>query len=177
MNADLFPTPAPDFSDPLGLLRACHTRIRRHCETLSKLADHIQAQGVDADARKAAAQVLLYFNTAGRHHHGDEDEDLFPLLARQSLKLADRVHRARKEHEELKGSWQRLAPLLERPATIADPAAFAAAATAFCERQLQHVAYEEEELLETAQHILGKDDLRKLGSAMAKRRGRLVTFD
>jgi hemerythrin-like domain-containing protein len=141
------------------------------------LADHIQANGIDSDARKAAAQVLLYFNTAGRHHHGDEDDDLFPLLARQSLKLADKVHRARNDHAALGELWQQLAPLLERPATITEPALFTAAATAFCERQLQHVAYEEEELLETAQHILGKDDLKKLGNAMAKRRGRPIAID
>jgi hemerythrin-like domain-containing protein len=177
MNSDLFPAPAPNFADPLGLLRACHGRIRHHCETLAKLSAHIQANGVDSEARKAAAQVLLYFNTAGRHHHGDEDEDLFPLLARQSLKLADKVHRARQDHAALDGLWQQLAPLLERPATITDPALFAAAADAFCARQLQHLGYEEEELLEVAQHILGRDDLKRLGNAMAKRRGRPIAID
>ena len=50
-----FPESAPDFTDPLGLLRACHQRMLDHCERLLRLADHLQDHGADSDAQQAAA--------------------------------------------------------------------------------------------------------------------------
>lgn len=176
MNDGLFPSAAPDFSDPLGLLRACHQRIAQHCDTLLRLADHLQAQGVDADARKAAGQVYRYFSTAARHHHQDEEQDLFPLLARQSLKLADRVHRLHRDHERMDGLWQALAPQLEKLGSIEDFAAFKAEVEAFGTAYRDHIAFEEEDVLDVAQHILSSDQLKKIGRSMAERRGQQVAF-
>lgn len=55
-------------------------RIEAQCETLKKLAFHLRDHGNDEQARQAAAYVLRYFDTAGMHHHRDEEEDLFPAL-------------------------------------------------------------------------------------------------
>ena len=168
---NLFPTAAPDFTDPLGLLRACHERILTHCSLLLQIAERIQAEGVDDEVRQAAAKVHRYFSTAGRHHHADEEEDLFPRLARQSLKLADLVHQLRQEHEAIDTLWGSIEPLLARPANISDTAAFADQAKALAEAYQAHVAKENDDLLVFAQHIFGSDELKKIGAAMAKRRG------
>jgi len=167
---DLFPTAAPDFSDPLGLLRACHERVLQHCETLLKLADHLATQGVDQEAREAAAKVFKYFSVAGRHHHQDEEQDLFPRLARQSLKLAELVHQLKQEHQVLDALWEQLQPLLAKPATIEDSTAFLALAQQFAEAYRTHVQRENEELLDRAQHIFGRDELKQIGEKMAERR-------
>jgi len=171
MSNELFGESAPDFSDPLGLLRACHSRIEQHCATLQRLSEHLRAQGVDSEARTAAGKVHHYFSTAGQHHHQDEEQDLFPLLARQSLKLADKVHRLRQEHHQLDALWQQLAPLLARPATLTDHDAFAALVEEFVSAYRSHIAQENDELLEMARHILGRDELKKIGVRMAERRG------
>jgi hemerythrin-like domain-containing protein len=168
---DLFPPAAPDFSDPLGLLRACHERVLQHCETLLKLADHIAAQGVDQEAREAAARIYKYFSVAGKHHHQDEEQDIFPRLARVSLKLADRVHQLKQQHQSIDALWQQLAPLLSRPASIEEHAAFKALAQQLAEAYREHIRKENEELLDVAQHIFGRDELNQIGEKMAERRG------
>ena len=172
MNANtLFPPAAPDFSDPLGLLRACHERVLKHCDTLENLAAHLADKGLDQDAKEAAAQVHKYFSVAGKHHHQDEEQDIFPRLARQSLKLADLVHRLKQEHQAIDTLWAPLAPLLARPATIQDHDAFSALAQQFADAYRAHVRLENEDLLNMAQHIFSSDELKRIGEKMAERRG------
>lgn len=172
MNQSPFPEAAPDFSNPLGLLRACHERILQHCATLERLAEHLRTHGVDAEARTAAGKIHHYFSTAGQHHHQDEEQDLFPRLARQSLKLADRVHRLRQDHARMDGLWLQLGPLLAVPSRITDLDAFAALVAEFAALYRDHIASENSEVLELAEHILSSDELKKLGQQMAERRGR-----
>ena len=63
--------PAPQFDDPLGVLRACHRRMERQLATLSRLRRHLPANHADDDARVAAAATMRYFDTAAPHHHDD----------------------------------------------------------------------------------------------------------
>jgi hemerythrin-like domain-containing protein len=167
----LFPPAAPDFSDPLGLLRACHERVLKHCDTLENLAAHIGDRGIDQDAKEAAASVHKYFSVAAKHHHQDEEQDLFPRLARQSLKLADLIHQLKQDHEKLDALWEQLEPLLKHPAKIEDATAFLELSQQFAEAYRAHVRRENEDLLDMAQHIFGSDELKQIGEKMAERRG------
>jgi len=171
-----FPESAPDFSDPLGLLRACHQRMLDHCERLLRLADHLQSQGADNETATAAAAIYRYFTTSARQHHNDEEQDLFPRLARESLKLADLVHRLKKEHGELDALWHGLEPLLLRPGQIADLSGFREQCHRFVEAYQRHIRVENSELLEMARHILSQAELKKLGASMAERRGVRVSY-
>lgn len=166
-----FPTAAPDFNDPLGLLRACHERVLKHCDIVENLATHLADKGPDLEASEAAGKIHRYFSTAAKHHHEDEEQDLFPRLARQSLKLADLIHSLKHDHQQLDALWSEIAPLLARPAAIEDMDAFHKLARRFAEAYRSHVKRENNELLETAQHILSSDELRQIGQAMAERRG------
>ena len=83
---------APDFSDPLGLLKACHQRMLGFCDLLEKIIEHIKEHGVDADVNQSAQKVHRYFSSAAMFHHMDEEQDLFPLLIGSSLKLATIIH-------------------------------------------------------------------------------------
>lgn len=161
----------PGFDDPLGVLRACHERMLAHCDILEKLPAHIAAEGVDAEARSAIRNVVTYFSTSAVHHHQDEEQDLFPILNRQSLKLADIVHRLKRDHEKLDQMWQQLSAALKTPATLADNTEFAEQAKAYCDACRQHITVENKELLSMAQHILSSRQLEDLGKAMARRRG------
>ena len=168
----LFPSAAPDFSDPLGLLRACHQRILSHCATLQRLVAHLREQGADAEARKAAGTIYRYFTTAGRHHHDDEEIDLFPHLARQSLKLADRVHRLRQDHLRLDALWGELEPLLKNPQSALERDDLEVLVGEFTALYADHIQRENDELLEMAAHIFSRAELQKLGKRMADRRER-----
>jgi hemerythrin-like domain-containing protein len=164
---ELLGAAAPGFDNPLALLRACHDRILKQCATLRRLIPHLATYGADAAAREAAARVLRYFTTAGRHHHEDEEIDLFPLLARDAA-LAPLLANLKAEHAVLDARWAALEPLL---ATLPDSALFATQALPLCEAYEAHVEKENKTLLPAAQQLLTSDELRRIGKAMAARRG------
>lgn len=173
MGLDDALTPAlPGFDAPLDMLRACHQRMLAQCDLLDKLVAHIAERGVDEEARKAIGRVVTYFATSAVQHHRDEEEDLFPLLVRQSLKLADVVHSLRTQHTALNESWAELGALLKNPWGLADRQPdLAAAVGRFCALYRDHIHREEKELLVLAQHILSSQQLKTMGDNMAKRRG------
>jgi len=161
----------PDFDDPLGVLRACHERILAQCNTLQGLVPHIAQNGVDDEARSAIRNVKNYFTTSAENHHQDEEQDLFPLLNRQSLKLAEIIYRLNQEHESLTQLWELLLQDLNKPATLAENADFESHVEQFCSAYREHIDYENRELLDMAQHILSHQQLEDIGKAMARRRG------
>lgn len=166
-----FPEAAPDFSDPLALLRACHQRIAQHCELLQRLARQLQQKGLDAEVTQAAGKVHRYFSTAARHHHDDEEQDLFPLLTQHSAEFAEWVHQLRQQHRQLDTLTQAILPLLAEPASIDDSDAFIQQAEEFAVAWLAHIRYEEDQLLDQATDIFTQDQLIQLGQRMAERRG------
>ena len=161
---------APDFNDPIGLLLACHQRILSHCDILERLVSHVAENGVDEDARKAALQVYRYFSTAGLLHHMDEEKDVFPLLIRQSIKMAEIIHRLKKDHQEMHVSWSGLAPLLSKPVSIVEAEQFPEMVEKFCQLYRNHVKLEEREFFSKAVHILSTDQLKTIGKNMKDRR-------
>jgi len=165
------PPENPDFSDPLGVLRADYDQLLKHCEILEKLPPHIAENGVDDEARRAISRVVHHFTTSAVHHHQDKEQNLFPIVNRQSLKLADIIYRLKREHDELTSTWNRIQGDLKTPAALQDNKAFATQVEKFCSGYRQHIAYETRELLGIAQHILSQRQLEELGDAMARRRG------
>lgn len=163
MTNNGFPEQLPGFDDPLGLLRACHKKMLAHCELL---------EGLPAAPDTAVAQqVLRYFSTNAVTHHRDEEEDLFPRLNRQSMKLADLVHRLKKEHAELDRLWAGIATGLRQPAKARDDPAFAESVQVFCTLLRDHIARENAEFLPLATSSLSRAALDEIGEAMAARRG------
>jgi hemerythrin-like domain-containing protein len=140
------------------------------CDTLQELVPHIAQNGVDGEARSAIRKVINYFTTSAVHHHQDEEQDLFPLLNRQSLKLAEIIYRLNQEHDSLTQLWELLLQDLNKPATLAENADFESHVEQFCSAYHEHIDYENKELLGMAQHILSKQQLEDMGRAMARRR-------
>lgn len=161
----------PGFDDPLGLMGACHTKILHHCDLLEQLVAGIGDATEESEQRNMARRIHTWFSNSARLHHQDEETDLFPLLARQSLKLADLVHALRQEHEQLDALWSRQEAGLKQITQLDDPQNFIAAATRFCELTRQHVQRENRELLPVAASSLSSEQLKDIGIAMAGRRG------
>lgn len=170
-KSELFPPAAPDFSDPLGLLRACHERIFKYCDMAVNLASRMADSGIDPEVTNASTQVYRYFSTAARHHHEDEEQDVFPRLARQSLKLAGLIHSLEQEHSRLEALWLEMEPLLAEPARIENTEEFQSLATKFAQAHRAHVQKENSELLTQAIHIFSNGELTEIGRSMAERRG------
>jgi len=162
------PEKLPGFDDPIGLLRACHEKMLAHCERLTALLD---SNSLDADAREAARNISRYFSQSAALHHRDEEQDLFPRINRQSLKIADLVYTLKKEHETLDALWEHVAPELKSLPDDGFSAGFKQAAGEFSTLCRQHIARENRELLPLAGNSLSQQTLREIGESMAKRRG------
>lgn len=110
----------------VGLLLACHGRIRSFLGLAARLAD---ARGEpDASVAEAAARLLRYFGEALPLHALDEDVSLAPRLldhgASDELRLA--LDATASEHADIERALDALSPLWT--AISRDPAALAACA-------------------------------------------------
>lgn len=171
MNLLIGGTAAPSFDDPLEMLRACHGRIQSQCDTLNKLLAHLSQHGCDTQTQQAARAILRYFDTAGRHHHDDEEKDLFPrLLATSSDEAHTLVARLLGEHQIMDAAWLRLRSDLTGIADGTSARLDAAAAEHFIAVYDSHIALENSQLLPLAEKLLSVTQLETLGKSMAARR-------
>ena len=171
-----FSAPTAGFEVPLEMLSACHARIERQCATLRRLVPYLAKHGAVFDARSAAANVMRYFDTSAKHHHADEEEDLFPALI-ESMAGSDPVCLREltalltAEHRELEAHWQDVRAVLERVAAGENVLLDAHAVEAFVGLYERHIEREESELLPMAARLLSNDELDRVGRAMRERRG------
>ena len=164
---------APSLDEPLEMLEACHDRIEAQLQTLERLLQHLPEHGADLQARQAAQAILRYFDSAGPHHHADEEDNLFPLLiarsgedtavrARVADLLADHVRMA----EALATVRQQLLPIAEGHSTTLEEKAV----HLLTSRYRQHIARENAELISLSQSLLTAQDILALSRAMTARR-------
>ena len=162
--------PAPQFDDPLGVLRACHRRMERQLTTLSRLRRHLPLHHADEDARIAASATMRYFDTAARNHHADEEASLLPRLADADKTLAPIIADLVREHDELEARWLRLRPLLTAISARASGHLPVKDVETFCAAYRAHIAREEGTLLARANEVLDAAALAEIGAEMAARR-------
>jgi pyridoxamine 5'-phosphate oxidase len=133
---------------------------------LEALVAKARSGELDDTARKAAQDITRYFSSSAPLHHRDEEQDLFPRINRQSLRIAELVHNLKREHQELDALWKTLEPELRRIPGEGFSAAFLEAAGRFCELSRENM-----ELLPLVASSLSAQELGYIGEAMAKRRG------
>jgi pyridoxamine 5'-phosphate oxidase len=167
---------APDFNQPIAVLKHCHDRIRKQLETLQKLLAHLPKHGADAEAQKAAQAVLKYFNNAAHLHHQDEEENLVPMLqatardADASL-LAELVPGILAEHQQMDKDWNIIKTQLEQIANGQSTALSAQDVQRYCDAYTAHMAKEEANIAPMAKRLFSPEQMAQLGSAMQVRRG------
>ena len=161
----------PGFDDPLALLRVCHEKILMHCDLLKGLVTYMTETGPDSEARKTAERITRYFSTSAELHHRDEEEDIFPQINRQSLKIAELIHVLKKEHKQLEALWETLSPDLKRLPAEGFSEKFTQAANDFCSLYQQHIERENMEFLPLVANSLSQQELTEIGKSMAERRG------
>jgi hemerythrin-like domain-containing protein len=165
-----------DFGQPLEALRACHARIAAHCDLLEWLGKHLRLHECDAEAQQVASYVLRYFDSAGRHHHEDEDRDLFPHMreaarGENAERVALLVAQLTVAHREMAGAWNVLRESLELIAHGERMLLRDIDVDSFCKLHHTHIALEEANVLPLAAMILDPVRLKAIGTAMAARRG------
>jgi len=171
-----FSSPAAGFEAPLEMLSACHGRVERQCQTLLRLVPHLAANGPDQAAREAAQNVMRYFDTSARHHHADEERDLFPALLQSAppaelAALRALIDALQAQHRELEQAWSALRRTLEGVSQGTARELDTAEVGRLVELYRSHIAREEAELLPLAARILPAAQLDGVGRAMRLRRG------
>lgn len=159
------------FGTPLALLAACHERIEAQCATLARLLDYLAARGADVPAQDAAGRVIRYFDSAGRHHHEDEEQDLFPLLRAREPGCAPLLDTLVSEHRDMERLWSRLRAELDALARGDAGVLSRENARRFTDAYRAHITREDAILLPLARRLLDEVALARLGDAMAARRG------
>lgn len=171
--------PAVGFDQPYEMLEACHERVERSLRLLLRLAEHLRRQGVDAQARDAARDLLRYFDIAAPHHHEDEERHVLPRLrALGRAALADRIAA---EHVQMDAAYQALRPALLalRDAGLRPDAAALAGWPGFAALYRAHIALEEGDAYpasraataaDSAESTDSTDWLARMGAEMAARR-------
>ena len=163
---------APTFDSPLDMLHACHERIMDQCATLQKLMSHLPMHGCDTQAQQAAQAIMRYFDTAGKFHHQDEEEDLFPLLlATQNVYAEGLIKRLLEDHKAMEAAWLNLRNQLQG---IADGKSATLERNVVADFSLvygRHIMLENTKLLPLSAQILNAQQLHDLGKKMAGRRG------
>jgi len=172
VGADLFPSAAPGFDDPLGMLVACHRRIERELGTLARLQRHLPEHGCDDDARTAARAIMKYFDGAAPNHHADEEGSVFPrLLASGQAVAGPLIDDLEREHATLATNWRRLRPLLAGIASSARANLAPKQVNDLRAMYAAHIRREENVLIPLAARVLDAEALRQIGQEMAARRG------
>ena len=175
MNSPL-PDTAPDFDQPVAVLKHCHGRIRKQLATLEKLLAHLPRHGADEQARQAAQAVLKYFDKAAHLHHDDEEQDLIPMLhavaqGEDAATLQALAPVILQDHKDMDAMWQ---DLHEQLSLIADGSATqlsSGTVQRFSQRYLNHMEREENTMAPMAVRLFSPEQMRQLGLAMRRRRG------
>ncbi|WP_092945303.1 hemerythrin domain-containing protein [Roseateles sp. YR242] len=168
---DLYTGPGVGFESPMEMLEACHGRVRRTLDLMTRLESHLAEHGITDQARSASSDVLRYFDIAGPAHHEDEERHVLPRLRSSGAPalqvLADRLQA---DHAAMKEDWQVL-----RQALIAvrdgNSVEWPSALTRrYVDRYATHLEAEEQIAFPAARQDLTGLDAAAMGQEMAQRR-------
>jgi len=167
---------APDFSQPIAVLKHCHGRIRKQLATLQNLLSHLSRHGADGAAQQAAKAVIKYFSVAAPLHHQDEEDDLLPMLrasaSGEDAALLDRVvPDILAQHQQMDADWLIINSQLEQIANGSSAALSAADVGRLNAAYEAHMAIEENQIAPMALRLFDAAQMAKLGAAMQVRRG------
>lgn len=175
-----FRLPADGFAQPLMLWAACHDRAQRVALLLQRLVGHLRQHGVSDATRVTAAEIRRFMDEALPRHHADEDVDLFPLLRRRldashgergAAQAVEAFDRLEHDHPQLDAQWAQVRETLTHANRAVPSDAQCRVAEQFVDGFIAHHAIEDQIIMPVATLALQPDDLARLGSAMAARRG------
>jgi hemerythrin-like domain-containing protein len=157
------------------MLAACHERVERMLALLQRLRAHMAKNGADADARKAAQDVMRYFDQAAPQHHHDEELHVFPpLIAQGDPETMALVCKLRQDHLQMEARWGKAREVL---AAIAAGELEAlsphheGALDVFAGIYAGHIEAEEQLAYPAAVKLLDDGAITAMGEEMMKRRG------
>ena len=106
----LHPATAVEFD----ALDRTHARVLATLADLQRLVEHLEAHGIDDQARADAAMVCEFFSSTARSHHAIEEQQVFPeLLLHADADLVQCIERLQQDHGWLEEDSIELEPQLQ----------------------------------------------------------------
>lgn len=172
-------SPGAGFNDPFDMLSACHERVERMLSLLTRLCEHLSANGWDLSAAQAARDVMRYFDLAAPHHHQDEEQHVFPAVLagpdRHGLHAV--VRQLQSDHQTMKQRWTQTRQVLQRIDQLGDAPWHPLTSeevqrlAEFVSLYDEHIQLEEQCVYPAANELLSLEDIRAMGQDMRVRRG------
>jgi hemerythrin-like domain-containing protein len=160
--------------DGFNVLDACHRQTLTMLDTLAALVARLGHDGLDAQARAVAKDIVQFFSITARQHHEDEERHVFPkLLAGDDAAVVQTVMRLQQDHHWLEEDWLELSPHLDAVAAGQnwyDLDVLRQGVDVFTALSHDHVALEESCIYPQARAKLGTGERREMGREMAERR-------
>ena len=156
------------------VLDACHRHTLQALVTLRELVVHLEAAGLDAQARAMAAEVAHHFGSVNRLHHEDEERHVFPRLAESpDPATVQAILRLQQDHDWLEEDWMEISPAVEAIAAghpWYDLDVLRDAVAVFGALSEDHIELEEAVIYPQAKARLDAREGREMGREMAARR-------
>lgn len=157
------------WAEPVDMLYACHSKVKRFCKQLQILPAYLAEHGVNQVVKNDVQQILTYFNVSAPLHHEDEERDFFPALVAVYPQAQEQIDALESQHIHLHQSWDALAiqlrELLEDKRNSVDEALI----KRFISGYDLHIPLEEP-LFELGKEYLSQEKLAEIGQVMAERR-------
>jgi hemerythrin-like domain-containing protein len=141
------------------ILDSCHVKIQSHLDELAILHDQIAQGNSDADVRKKAGAIEIFFSTTARSHHAMEEEEVFPsLLLSDNTETVAKVRDLIEDHFWIEKYWVDLAPMLQAVssgAEVPDMEKFSKTVRLFHDLCSYHIECEESMIYPEAKAVMG----------------------
>ncbi|BFU60960.1 MULTISPECIES: hemerythrin domain-containing protein [Rodentibacter] len=157
------------WNEPIEMLYACHSKVKRFCHQLNILPGYLEKNGVNQAVLNDVKIILQYFNQAAPLHHDDEEKDFFPaLLAKLPQAKAD-IEELERQHTDLHQNWHLLSEQLNALIAQERDQVDAELIQRFTLGYDKHIAIEEP-LFELGKQHLSETELNRIGKIMSNRR-------
>lgn len=171
-------TPSVGFEAPFEMLSACHERVERMLRLITLLQVRLQDVGLDDHVRRAAHDVMRYFDLAAPLHHEDEERHVFPpLMCSADAAVKALVLRLIQDHRQMEVAWQSARAVLLALAEHGE-APFVelnvwqkVALNDFARLYRQHLDDEDQVIYPVAKSQLSPESLESMSRDMMARRG------
>lgn len=165
----LEPQQFASWDDPIEMLYACHSKVKRFCKQLALLPEYLAHNGVNQVVKNDVRQILIYFNQAAPLHHEDEEQDFFPALAKLQPQTQENIDKLEQQHYQLHYNWDLLAVQLEQLLLGEREQVDQTLIDNFIAGYDVHIALEEP-LFELGKQHLSSQELKAMGKVMSERR-------
>ena len=157
------------WNEPINMLYACHSKVKRFCKQLTILPGYLEKNGVNQAVLNDVKTILQYFNHAAPLHHDDEEKDFFPALIEKAPQAKESVDELERQHVTLHETWAKLSEQLEELIAEKRTDVDERLITLFVASYDRHITLEEP-LFELGKQYLSAEQLSAMGKIMFARR-------